>query len=303
MKQIWIFILFLFIVSCKSPKQKEEVVQLENTIKQNEQTEIEQKKAEEVVEKEIKSEPKRVNPRDTLTYLEKMALREKEKAKRDSFLAQFDTLYSYVDSTVIVKGIIQGSGLTKNEGYGIKSEYQLTNPKKSFFLVSDKNLTDYWGKCVSVVGRYISGWNFESGSLRKPYAYDRTAIQVETIEIVSNDYCFNSPVFKSISENELKENERDTLVKGHIVRMKRFSPDFPYDYQITFSKPIFIYNPWESTGKKDYELKSAILLSYLPLDILNILIENKREVELFGYVIGGYQSIPTFRCKDFNFIK
>lgn len=291
MKHKCILIVFLLLFSCKSPKQNEENLLIEKEAKQTEQ-----KVAEEFVkqEKEIKSETKSENPEDTLTYLEMLALREREKVKRDSFLAQFDTLYKFIDSTVIVKGIIQSSGLRGTESFGIKAEYQLANPKKRFFLVTNKDLTPFWGKCVSVTGKYVKGWNFESGDSRENFAFGTTAIYLRSIEFTTNDICLNSPIYDPEFQKKYKPFPLDSLYYGSIFRNKRPAPDIDYDYGFELKEPIDLSeDEWKN-------IKKMPLLINIPLDTLNFIIENKKKVKLYGYISGGYNEGIVFLCQEFK---
>lgn len=267
----------VFLVQCKSPKS-DETIDAEN-----------KKRLDEWYEKgkeEYKEKKEQRNK--TLQRIKR------EKVKLDSFVAQFDTLYKFVDSTVIVKGIIQSSGLRGTESFGINAEYQLTNPKKRFFLVTDKDLSSFWGKCVNVTGKYVKGWNFESGNSRENFAYGMTAIHLETIEFISNNYCFNSPVFKPESENSYEKHKNDSVYFGHIIKIKRLVPDIPYDYGFVLDNPVSL----DEEGWQD--VKTLPILINIPLDTLNYIIENKKKVKIYGDIVGGYAEGIVFKCKEFQ---
>jgi hypothetical protein len=285
MKHKWILIVFLLLFSCKSPKQNEE-----NLLIEKEVTPTEQNVAEEFIkqEKETRSETQSENPEDTLTYLEILELREEEKEKRDSFLAQFNKHNIYCDTLVSVIGIVQNSGVRKSFNIDIKPEYQLTNPIKSIFLVTDKELNNFWGKCVRVTGHYLNNWNYESDY------FGRTAINLESIETVSSNYCLNSPIFASASEKKYRYHANDTVVECFIHRTKRPSPDIGYDYGIELTKPIEIISEgW--TGFKSIPVNINI-----NLDTLNFIIETKKKVKLFGNLTGGNAEMIVFDCKEYK---
>lgn len=276
MKYTYLLILIVFFVQCKQSNQKK--IDAENQKRYEEWSAKEGEKRKKEIEKR-KEELKRI---------------EYQQAKLDSFIAQFDTLYQFVDSTVVVKGIIQSSGLRGTESFGIKAEFQLTNPKKRFFLLTDKDLSSFWGKCVSVTGKYVKGWNFESGNSRENFAYGMTAIHLETVELISNNYCFNSPVFKPASENSYKKHKNDSVYFGQIIRIKRPAPDIYYDYGFVLDNPISL----DEEGWQD--VKTLPILLNIPLDTLNFIIENKKKVKIYGDIVGGYAEGIVFDCKEFQ---
>jgi len=214
-----------------------------------------------------------------------------ENQKYDSFVAQFDTLYSFIDSTVIVKGIIQSSGIQGSDNFDIEAKFQITNPKKSFFLVTKQDLSPYWGKCVSVTGRYVKGWDSDSIKSKGSYKYSRSAIYLNSIKDISNEYCFNSPVFVPIKKIDFETTKEDTIVKGFIVRSLRMAPDINYDYSLVLEKPIHnLDNPSD-------KISSITLQLNMQLDSLNYAIENRKRVTLYGNFINGYAETTVFNCK------
>jgi len=253
------------------------------------QTETEIMESEKVVEEKSKSELNTENSEDTETYLEMMERKRNEKAKRDSFLAQFDKLYSYEDSIVSVIGIIQSSGIRKTSKKDIKAEFQLINPRKHFFIVSDTDISQYWGKCVQVKGKYVKGWDYESDH------FWGTAVELESIEKVSNSHCLNSPIFELIS-NSFEKHPRDSVYKGYIHRIKRPCPDIYYDYGFILEKPVNLDEEWK-------DVKEMPLLINIPLDTLNFIIENKKKVRLYGIIGGGYAEGIAFSCKEYRGIE
>lgn len=283
MKQICLFILLIFLFSCKSPKQKEEKI-----LQQKETTTVESEETLTEKVEEFKQEPKEEQQEDTETYLERQEWLRKEKAKRDSFLVQFNSNNIYNDTLVSVIGIIQNSGIRESFKIDIKPEFQLTNPIKNIFLVTDKDISDYWGKCVRVTGQYLNDWNFKSNY------FGRTAISLESIETVSSDYCLNSPNFTSVLEKKYRSHANDTILECFIHRTKRPSPDIGYDYGIELTEPIKIPSElW--TGFKNIPVNINI-----NLDTLNYLIEEKKKVKLFGNLTGGYAEMIVFSCKKYK---
>lgn len=283
MKHKWILVLSLFLFNCNSPKQNKENIlqQKETVVTESEITETDK------VE-EIKQQPKEMPQEDAETYLEKQERLSKEKAKRDSFLVQFNKHNSYIDTIVSVIGIVQNSGVRESFKIDIKPEFQLTNPIKSIFLVTDKDISSYWGKCVRVTGQYLNDWNFESDY------FGRTAISLESIETVSNDYCLNSPIFVSVSEKKHRSHIRDTILECYIHRIKRLSPDIGYDYGIELTEPIEIPSE-EWTGFKNIPININ-----MNLDTLNYIIEKRKKVKLFGNLAGGYAEMIIFNCKEYK---
>ncbi len=212
--------------------------------------------------------------------------------KRDSLLAleriKYDTLYSYANSTITIKGIVQSSGIHEQDQLGIHADFQITNPQKSFFLVTSNDLSPYWGKCVCVKGRFVKGWDADMSK----YTFNILAMYLDSIKLVSSDYCFRSPIFQPVKNNDTYEiHFRDTTVSGVIVRSKRMSPDIDYDYRLKLEKPV--YNLDDGWG----ETSNFFLAINMDIDSLNNIIENKRKVSLYGRFTGGYVESTIFLCK------
>jgi hypothetical protein len=187
-----------------------------------------------------------------------------------------------------VIGIIQNSGVRESFKIDIKPEFQLTNPIKNIFLMTDKDISSYWGKCVRVTGQYVKDWNFESDY------FGRTAINLESIESVSNDYCLNSPIFVSVSEKKYSSHIRDTILECYIHRIKRLSPDIGYDYGIELTEPI------EIPSEEWVGYKSIPININMNLDSLNYIIKEKKKVRLLGNLAGGYAEMIIFNCKEYK---
>lgn len=211
--------------------------------------------------------------------------------KRDSLMelerVKYDTLYSFVDSIITIKGIIQSSGIRKDYQVGVEADFQITNPQRSFFLTTTKDLSPYWGKCVSVKGRFVKGWDADMSK----YTFGISAMRLDSIKDVSSNYCFNSPVFRPLKNDSYVIQHRDTTVKGVIVRSKRISPDISYDYRLKLEKPV--HNQNDGWG----ETSNFFLSINMNLDSLNNVIENKRVVTLYGIFTGGYLESTIFSCK------
>lgn len=212
--------------------------------------------------------------------------------KRDSLLAleriKYDTLYSCANSIITIKGIIQSSGIHEQDQLGIQADFQITNPLKSFFLVTSNDLSPYWGKCVCVKGRFVKGWDADMSK----YTFNISAMYLDSIKLVSSNYCFRSPIFQPIKNNDTYEiHPRDTTVSGVIVRSKRMSPDIDYDYRLKLEKPVYnLDNGWGETS-------NFFLAINMNIDSLNNIIENKRKVSLYGRFSGGYVESTIFLCK------
>lgn len=211
--------------------------------------------------------------------------------KRDSLHVRerikYDTLYSYVDSTITIKGIIQSSGIREQHQLGINADFQITNPLKSFFLVTSKDLSPYWGKCVSVKGRLVKGWDADMSK----YTFNISAMRLDSIKYISGDYCSRSPIFRPVKNDTYEIHPRDTTVSGVIVRTKRLSPDIGSDYRLQLEKPVFnLDDGWGETT-------NFILSINMDIDSLNNIIENRRKVTLYGMFTSGYVESVVFLCK------
>lgn len=211
--------------------------------------------------------------------------------KRDSLLAleriKYDTLYSCANSILTIKGIVQSSGIHEQDQLGIHADFQITNPQKSFFLVTSKDLSPYWGKCVSVKGRFVKGWDADMSK----YTFNISAMYLDSIKLVSSDYCFRSPIFQPVKNDTYEIHSRDTTVSGVIVRSKRMSPDIGTDYRLKLEKPVYNLNDgWGETS-------DFFLSINMNIDSLNSIIENKRKVTLYGLFTGGYLETTDFLCK------
>jgi hypothetical protein len=211
--------------------------------------------------------------------------------KRDSLIAleriKYDTLYSYADSVITIRGIIQSSGIRKEYELGIQADFQITNPQKSFFLVTAKDLSPYWGKCVSVKGRFVKDWSANTNK----YTFNISPIYLDSIKCISSNYCFRSPIFQPAKNDAYETHPKDTIVSGVIVRSKRMSPDIGDDYRLKLEKPVYNLNDgWGETS-------NFFLAINMDIDSLNSIIENKRKVTLYGLFTGGYMETTVFLCK------
>ena len=211
--------------------------------------------------------------------------------KRDSLLSleriKYDTLYTCADSVITIKGIVQSSGIRKEHELGIEADFQITNPHKSLFLVTAKDLSPYWGKCVCAKGRFVKGWSAEMSK----YNFNISAIELDSIKSISSNCCFNSPVFQPLNNDKYEIQPRDTTVCGVIIRSKRISPDIDTDYRLKLEKPV--YNLDDGWG----ETSNFFLSINMNIDSLNSIIENKRKVTLYGIFTGGYVETTVFLCK------
>jgi hypothetical protein len=269
--QYVIFVLFLLVSGSCSNKPKKSV-KPEVQVKEQTNTDLLDNAAFENAVSKYYSERKVSRKQDSLLALERI---------------KYDTLYSCADSVITIKGIIQSSGIRKEYELGIQADFQITNPQKSFFLVTSKDLSPYWGKCVSVKGRFIKGWDADMSK----YNFNISAINLDSINSISSNYCFNSPVFQPVNNKKYKIEKRDTTVRGVIVRSKRMSPDIDYDYRLKLEKPV--YNLDDGWG----ETSNFFLSINMDIDSLNNIIENNRRVTLYGMFTGGYVETTLFLCK------
>lgn len=265
----------LLLFSCKSQKQNENAISKSDTIYNTQ----------EILNMINAKDDQLLDTTSTGIYLKTLRI---EKLKRDSFNALFDTLYEYQDSIVRVKGLIQSSGLLGTEKFGIQATFQLTNPSKSFFLVTDQDLTKYWGKCVIVYGKYIEGWDYNSGNSREDYAFSRTAIKLKSIDYISSDYCCNSPVFKNPFSYYLRIPPRDTVIECYILRRRRPAPDINYDYTAKLINQINI------TDRNN--VQQLPLFLDIDLDTLNYLIEKEKKVKMVASLMPGHAESTALRC-------
>lgn len=272
-----VFIAFILLVSCNSANRNKKQLERDSIIEQRKADSIKDANFEKAVAKYHTDKLfKKGSKVDSLIEL--------ERANYEAFKAQFDTLYSLKNSTVTIKGIIQSSGIREGDSMGIKADFQIENPKMAFFLVTQKDLSPYWGKCVSVKGRYVKGWNVEK-------RFDRSALYLDSIKTISSDYCFNSPYFKPVGKEMYEIFYRDTIVKGLIVRSKRRAPDIGEDYCLKLEKPV--YNLEDGWG----ETTNFFISLNMDLDSLNNVIENEKKVTLYGLFKGGYTESIIFSCK------
>lgn len=281
MKSCVTLLFFLLLIGCN--QQKKETVTIPES---NSTLEIKKESTESTeVDVSVKEKDNGVDE-----YLAKL---KSDQAKRDSIIAQLDTLYWEVDSIISVIGIIQSSGIIDSDNLGVEAEYQLTNPLKNFFLQTDEDLSPFWGYCVKISGRYLDGWNYDAGEERKNFKFGRTAIRVESVELASNELCNNSPIFIPVSENSFEKHQRDSVYSCYIQRRRRPAPDISYDYEAILSKPIDL----------NYEEFSVIeqlpLTINIDLETLNDIIENNREVRVYGIITGGYAEGIVLKCKEF----
>ena len=256
MKVRQIFIVLIIFISCNS--------------NDNHKKQLEQKKLDSLSEVAFE--------KASAKYYQEKRLKQKHDSLIDLENVKYDTLYSFINSTIVIKGIIQSSGIHEADQLGVKADFQITNPLRSFFLVTTKDLSPYWGKCVSVKGRFVKGWDADMSK----YTFNISAMYLDSIIKISNDYCFNSPVFRPVKNDSYKVLDRDTIVKGVIIRSKRRSPDIDEDYRIELEKPVHnLDDGWGQT-------KCFYLFLNMNLDSLNNIIEKKRKIILYGNFTGGY---------------
>lgn len=209
--------------------------------------------------------------------------RQEYKQRQKLEIEQKDSTYQFIDSTVIIQGVIQSSGLHDRTELGYKSNFQVIRPMKNFFLVSEKNLTSFWGKHVEVKGKYLNGYDYHSDD------FHSTVIKLISIKEIKCDTCTCEPLWTSLGKRLERNDERDTIVSGYITRQKRKVEISPYDYKITFEKPFLFEDYCEFMDSSEtILLKEATFVSKIQLDTINYIIENNKKVDLYGYTEGGH---------------
>ena len=199
-------------------------------------------------------------------------------------------LINISDSIVEVKGIIQSSGIQFSDQLGIAADFQITNPFKSYFLISKQDLLPYWGECVIVKGKYLKGWESDSTSHNGKYTYMRSAILLDSISKIPNTYCLNSPIFELPNDSDNVTSATDTTINGIIVRIKRMAPDINYDYGLKLENSALLAGETSSVGIIPITIN-------MELDKLNEAITNKKQVRLTGKFMQGYAESTIFSGK------
>ena len=278
MKNIYYLIIIVLLFQCKS-KESEKKKELENKKEQ------------------IAFIPKKpYEKKETQFEKDKRLVREWKKKVRKRKLEKFklDTTYQFIDSTVIISGVIQSSGLKGRKNLDFKADFQVTRILKNFFLVTENDLNNYWGKHVRVKGKYLKGYDYFSDEL------SATAIKLLSIEEIPCDTCTCEPLWTKLDRYFVKDEKRDTILTGYVERMERKIEISSYDYKIKFDKPFMFENFCEFMEKpKKIELKQATLVSKIQIDTMNYIIENNKKVELLGMVEGGHYGCRiVFYCKE-----
>lgn len=185
------------------------------------------------------------------------------------------------DGLVILKGVVQTSGLIESDEsrFGIDSEFQLITDSIPYFLVTDLDISKYWGQCVKVRGSVLEGWEDYPTEDRRHFTFGRSAFLLDGI-------------FQEIcdpSMSVLKDNcVRDTIT-GTIIRSKRPAPDISYDYSIVPIQEIKLR--FESMFDQD----QFPLMHSLDIEQVNSIIESGISLEVCGCFRGGYAELVTFR--------
>lgn len=211
-----------------------------------------------------------------------------------------DTLCVVKDSMILIKGIIRFSGLNSvdSELFNIKSQFQVESENKSFFLVSNIDMSQYIGRYVCVLGKYIDGWDFDTCSKDGRSTYERTAIQVYQVKLLPWKRYNLQHIGLDISKINVNQNI-DSLV-GEIKFMKRFAPDINYDFCLKSQTPIII--PEDAYGSEISELPLELNYKVTRPNILIHLIENNKKVKLYGTFNVGYAENFVFKVIDLDTI-
>lgn len=188
------------------------------------------------------------------------------------------------DSLIEVYGIVQSSGIREFDNHDIEAEYQVETLKNSFFLLTQMDLDNYWGKRVKVIGSLAEGWTLDWN--RNPTnTFGRIPLIVDSISEISNDSIFN---YRNIHVENNYYDHRTTL-SGYIIRRKRISSDISMDYSLALDQPIM--HPEDSSTM----LESIDIFPAIDFDTLNRIIDQQHHISTSGYISGGYAEGIIFK--------
>lgn len=196
----------------------------------------------------------------------------------------YDSSFFQNDSIVTAFGIIQSTGITDKHKFKFKAKYQLTTSRKDFYLFTDTDLEKYWGRCVRIKGYFPTGWDINTKEIDGEWTWDRTAIEIISISLLSDTECDYFKKYRPLSQHPslLKTKKYNDTLSGYIHRTKRMALDISMDYAIILDVPI--NHPEDSSTK----LTSLPIYPNIKLEELNRIIDEKLHITAFGWAIGGY---------------
>lgn len=125
-------------------------------------------------------------------------------------------------------GLLQSSGLQPSEAAALglpDSGFQLIS-QQAYFLVSEQNLSPYWGQCVSLQGELLNAPN-SSDTGGVSYLYNRLIFRVTSVTPRVFSYC-------AYSDSSVQAaNQPLNTFRGRLARRFRPAPDIAYDYVLT----------------------------------------------------------------------
>lgn len=203
----------------------------------------------------------------------------------------YDSSFIQEDSLITAYGIVQSTGIREKDNFKVKAKYQLETAKKSFYLLTDSVLDEYWGQCVRIKGVFPPGWDLNTENFEGQWTWGRSAIKVISISLISGEECDKLRKSRPISKHSkfLMTLPYNDSLSGYIYRTTRPSIDIGMDYAIALDNPL--NHPEESSIK----LTSLPIFANIELEELNKIIEKKLHITTFGWVTGGYAEKVIFK--------
>jgi hypothetical protein len=208
----------------------------------------------------------------------------KTESESTGFSKESESFSVSADSVISVYGIIQSSGLQQFDKPLVNADFQLISENHRFFLVTESELEDYWGKCVSVKGKLAEGWSLNTVEFEGKYAFGAIALKMDSIQLFPENRCF-SFIWNQEKNEKLSYTES---IQGLLVRHKRPAPDIAMDYAIISDIPV--PHPQEPT----YGMREIPVYIHISMDEINRLIENRVQIRTFGELKGGYAEYIVF---------
>lgn len=129
-------------------------------------------------------------------------------------------------------GLLQSSGLQPQEAKKLgvpENSYQLLS-QENYFLLSDEDLTQHWGQCLTVFGKEIEfpAEDQVGDSAAQVYAYERKLFRVQRVEPNVYSFCAYSDSLRSRQPGKAQVQ----AYEGTVHRQRRPAPDIAYDYYL-----------------------------------------------------------------------
>lgn len=183
-------------------------------------------------------------------------------------------------------GLIQSAWPTREFELKEENGFQLLTNNGSFnlsyYLTWDRDLNEYWGKCVEVKGIIPEDGEKRISNNDADWVWGSAVLEVQNIRVADNIICEQ---LKSGSTSPNIEEMPIELLDGYIIRNQRPAPDYSYDYALELITPenYFFIPEWKLP-----------LIINMELFTLNNYIENKVAVRLTGYFDNWYNNANIF---------